>query len=100
MILQRCKELVKLDVRDCCLFDESDGVILELTSHIPLFSWQGSSDIDNSEDREVHIGLCQCDVGLMYWNQDVPFNWNSMNRVPNAIPRHHSIPAQNESPAC
>ena len=79
MILQRCKELVKLDVRDCFLFDESDGVILELASHIPSFSCQGSTDIDNREDREVHIGLCLCDAGRMYWNQDVPFDWNFMN---------------------
>ena len=79
MILWRCKELVKLDVRDCFIFDESDGVILELASHIPSFSCQGSTDIDNSEDREVHIGLCQCNAGRVYWNQDVPFDWNFMN---------------------
>ena len=58
MILQRCKEVLKLDVRECFLFEESDGEILEIASHIPSFSCQGSTDIDNNEDREVHIGLC------------------------------------------
>ncbi|RVW31804.1 hypothetical protein CK203_099479 [Vitis vinifera] len=37
MILRCCRELVRLDVRDCFLFEESDAETLELASHIPSF---------------------------------------------------------------
>ncbi|KAL6315388.1 hypothetical protein AAG906_000498 [Vitis piasezkii] len=43
MILQGCKQLVHLDIRDCWGFRGDDAEILELASHIPSFMCEGSS---------------------------------------------------------
>nr|CAN65996.1 hypothetical protein VITISV_007693 [Vitis vinifera] len=43
MILQGCKQLVHLDIRDCRGFRGDDAEILELASHIPSFMCEGSS---------------------------------------------------------
>ena len=45
MILQGCKQLVHLDVRECFGFCDDDAEILELASHIPVFMCEGSGMI-------------------------------------------------------
>ena len=42
MILQGCKQLVHLDIRQSFGFDDDDAEILELASHIPAFKCEGS----------------------------------------------------------
>lgn len=41
MILQGCKQLVHLDVRECSGFHADDAKILRLASHIPAFMCEG-----------------------------------------------------------
>ncbi|XP_022764557.1 putative F-box/LRR-repeat protein 23 [Durio zibethinus] len=45
-ILQGCKQLVHLDVRDCIGFDEDDDEILKLASFITKFKCEGSTLYD------------------------------------------------------
>ncbi|RVW83655.1 hypothetical protein CK203_039285 [Vitis vinifera] len=42
MILQGCKELASLDVRDCIGFEDDDAERLQLALHIPAFMCEGS----------------------------------------------------------
>ena len=43
MILQGCKEIVHMDVRNCIGFYYFDTEILNLASHIPVFMCEGCS---------------------------------------------------------
>ncbi|RVW83583.1 hypothetical protein CK203_039304 [Vitis vinifera] len=52
MILQGCKQLIEIDVRDCDGFDEDDAEILKLASHIPSFMCKGSFLYDPFDDYE------------------------------------------------
>ena len=54
MILQGCKQLVHLDIRDCWGFHGVDAEILKLASHIPTFMWEGSIRIPEIESSYVH----------------------------------------------
>ncbi|KAL6336041.1 hypothetical protein AAG906_003668 [Vitis piasezkii] len=62
MILQGCKELQLLDVRDCIGFWEGNAEILELASHIPKFMCEGSiyeeydTYIDGDVDSDYYSG--------------------------------------------
>ena len=77
MILRCCRELVRLDVRDCFLFEESDAETLELASHIPSFRCEGSTHIHNYEDRELQIALCRMEgINFSFGIWDYPFDWN------------------------
>ena len=77
MILRCCRELVRLDVRDCFLFEESDAETLELASHIPSFRCEGSTHINNYEDRELQIALCRMEGNnFSFGKWDNPFDWN------------------------
>lgn len=77
MILRCCRELVRLDVRDCFLFEESDAEILELASHIPSFRCEGSTHINNYEVRELHIALRRMGRNNFSFGEwDNPFDWN------------------------
>ncbi|KAJ9676403.1 hypothetical protein PVL29_025094 [Vitis rotundifolia] len=42
VILQGCKELVSLDIRDCIGFEDDDAERLQLALHIPAFMCEGS----------------------------------------------------------
>ncbi|KAL6315411.1 hypothetical protein AAG906_000524 [Vitis piasezkii] len=61
----------------CCRELESDAEILELASHIPSFRCEGSTHIDNYEDRQLQIAICRMEgdnFSLGEW--DSPFDWN------------------------
>ena len=53
MILQGCKHLVHLDVRQCFGFDDDDAEILELASHIPVFMCEGSMVVPDIEPASL-----------------------------------------------
>ncbi|KAJ9693750.1 hypothetical protein PVL29_009621 [Vitis rotundifolia] len=61
MVLQGCKELLRLDVRQCIGFEEDDAEILALASHIPTFMCEGSIlyhyDDELLSSRDVDFGL-------------------------------------------
>ncbi|KAJ9676422.1 hypothetical protein PVL29_025105 [Vitis rotundifolia] len=64
MILQGCKRLIEIDMRDCDGFDEDDAEILKLASHIPSFMCEGSYLYDPFDDYEhTQIGHNYCVYG-------------------------------------
>ena len=50
MVLQGCKKLLRLDVRECIGFEENDAEILALASHIPTFMCKGSILYDYDDE--------------------------------------------------
>eukprot|EP00258_Populus_trichocarpa_P012866 XP_002323183.3 putative F-box/LRR-repeat protein 23 [Populus trichocarpa] len=61
IILQGCKNLVHLDVRDCLGFDFDDEKVLELASNIKTFKCEGSMLVDYDDgvidhDYDVYEG--------------------------------------------
>ncbi|XP_011008558.1 PREDICTED: putative F-box/LRR-repeat protein 23 isoform X2 [Populus euphratica] len=57
IILQGCKNLVHLDVRDCLGFDSDDEAVLELASNIKTFNCEGSTLHDYDDGVIDHDDL-------------------------------------------